>query len=689
VAEEEYDVARAALRDIKHIARDLDERVRDILQKPVRDGGPAGEARNRLNQLSERLAHAASESLDAAEQSLVRKRKRLRKFTVTLFGRTLAGKSTIREAITGGDGSTIGRGAQRTTKDIREYEWNHLRIVDTPGIGAYQGEEDRRLALSVIDESDLILFLVSSDGIQEESFRGMQALRSLNKPMVFVLNVKCDLTKPVLLKRFLRDPSVVLGEAQVRGHWARIGRLAGDHLGMPRIQMVVIHAQAAFLARQPEHRRYAAQLHEASRIKDLLRLLEEDVNQQGPVRRLQTILDGTINVLADVQEMLREQAKVIRAEAIYLKRKYAELDAWLDAYTRGVNERIEGEVSVFVKPLKDSVSRFVDENIERRDVAERWKHKVELLRVDDWIYGIEEDIHNEVNARLKEFGREIQVERELSSTLQVQGPETYDPWDVRRTLRWTSAGSAALAGVAAVAACVGGANFWNPLGWALGAVSLGALALSWFFRGRESKVQQQKAKAAAHLRGQVDEMAQRIAANLKKWFNSDITSILVRRIRKETKSIYNGMFDLARALDDASRDCGKTIETLNRRLLRRAGEFSGSTISPRSIGKVARDSGLRAKFIWTDGAERRGFCVLVSRALDEWVDGIVSGPMDVMIASALAPAKVVAEDVHIADGVAIVEVPSDEAGKAIGKQGGNVLLASRLLEMGIRIQPRR
>ena len=71
----------------------------------------------------------------------------------------MAGKSTIREAITRGNGSTIGKGAPRTTRCIREYEWNHLRIIDTPGIGAYKGEADSALARSVIDESDVLVFL--------------------------------------------------------------------------------------------------------------------------------------------------------------------------------------------------------------------------------------------------------------------------------------------------------------------------------------------------------------------------------------------------------------------------------------------------------------------------------------------------------------------------------------------------
>ena len=37
-------------------------------------------------------------------------------FTITVFGRTMAGKSTMMEVLTRGDGSSIGHGAQRTTR---------------------------------------------------------------------------------------------------------------------------------------------------------------------------------------------------------------------------------------------------------------------------------------------------------------------------------------------------------------------------------------------------------------------------------------------------------------------------------------------------------------------------------------------------------------------------------------------
>ena len=67
----------------------------------------------------------------------------LSSFNITLFGRTMAGKSTLMEVLTHGDGKAIGNGAQRKTRDIRSYEWNGLRITDVPGRSARKATAGR------------------------------------------------------------------------------------------------------------------------------------------------------------------------------------------------------------------------------------------------------------------------------------------------------------------------------------------------------------------------------------------------------------------------------------------------------------------------------------------------------------------------------------------------------------------
>jgi hypothetical protein len=685
VARAEHRVAVAALRAATELAEQISSDLAAVATRHEGDGSAVEDARQKLSDLHAKLEETVSSSLASAQDALARRQRSLGRFTVTLFGRTMAGKSTIREALSRGDGSTIGKGAQRTTRDIREYDWNSLRIIDTPGIGAYEGGTDRDIALSVVDQSDVILFLVSSDGIQEEVFRGMQALRSQNKPVIFVLNVKQDLEKAVYLRRFLRDASTVFNEQELNGHFSRLRRLAIEFLDMWDIRAVPIHAQAAFLATRPEHVENAPALLERSRIDSLLTEVQDEVLHRGTVRRLQTILDGALIALTDLQEQLREQAKTIRGRATYLRDKFRELDTWLDGFVRAMNCRVEAEAAQLFQPLRSGVSVFIDENIERSDVAKRWQKRVDELGIGAWLQGQQDTILAELRGRLTEFAREMAVESKLVTAFQTTGPRAYDPWDIKRTMRWVSAGCAVLAGVAAVAGLFGAANFWNPVGWVASAVSVIAFGFSWLFTDRERTLQREKGNAAAQLRAHIDALEQRVGSSLKRWFDEQVSGRLVTGIRDDTRRLYDGMSAIAHTLDNRSCQVAELVENLTRRLLTRTGSLLGTRVKQSTVRRVVRDPGVRSKLLWKGRKEYAEFCETVGQAIGECVDGVPSGPPQAEVAGALKPASVIPNMVTLVNGEAKVRLPSAQADLAIGKGGGNVSLASRLVQRRITI----
>lgn len=101
---------------------------------------------------------------------LDKKKRNIRYFTIAFMGRTKAGKSTFHKIITQEKNDDIGVGKLRTTRYNRSWYWDKLRIVDTPGIGAPGGDVDTEIAKSIIDEADLICYIVTSDAIQETEF---------------------------------------------------------------------------------------------------------------------------------------------------------------------------------------------------------------------------------------------------------------------------------------------------------------------------------------------------------------------------------------------------------------------------------------------------------------------------------------------------------------------------------------
>ena len=105
-------------------------------------------------------------SLTSNREVLDKKRRNIRYFTIAFMGRTKAGKSTLHKVITQQENDDIGVGKLRTTRYNRSWYWNKLRIVDTPGIGAPGGEADTEIAKSIIDEADVVCYVVTSDSIQ-------------------------------------------------------------------------------------------------------------------------------------------------------------------------------------------------------------------------------------------------------------------------------------------------------------------------------------------------------------------------------------------------------------------------------------------------------------------------------------------------------------------------------------------
>lgn len=129
----------------------------------------------------------------AFQEDLQKLKENLGKFSITLFGRTMTGKSTLMEILTHGDGASIGRGSQRTTLDVRSYYWNDLEITDVPGTAAVGGEEDESVAFEAAKAADLILFLTSDDGIQASEAECFSRILEMGKPVICIMNVKVSI----------------------------------------------------------------------------------------------------------------------------------------------------------------------------------------------------------------------------------------------------------------------------------------------------------------------------------------------------------------------------------------------------------------------------------------------------------------------------------------------------------------
>lgn len=684
-AKQEFEIIRQEFGKTESEINELLKSIKEENKKRAKSGGLAKDACKKLEELSEKLNNHFRSDLSQKRKLLKKKKEYLEKFTVTLFGRTMAGKSTIMEAITRGDGRTIGKGAQRTTRDIREYEWNHLRIIDTPGIGAYEGLEDREKAMSVVDETDLILFLTTTDGIQQETFESLRNLRFQNKPVIFVLNVKYNLEDGFRLKKFLKNPGRIFDERELEGHRKRIFKLAAEDLGMHEVKIVPIHAMAAFKATRKEHFEHSALLEQTSRINDLLAALQHEVTRNGRIRRLQTMLDGTIIPFLDFSNKLRHEADTLGDFEKLLRTKFQELDAWFHSFKADSEKRIIDGVKRIFGRLKGQVGTFLDANIESKDVNDRWKSKVADQKVEENIKQIQQDILNELQRKLEEFSGELEQEASFFTEMNMDGPEQCDPFNYKRFLGWTGAVAGAVGGLAGLAAWVTASNFWNPIGWVAGAVAIVATIISWLLRKRDRILQERKQEASKALIKQIDETESKVIRESVDWFRSTVVKEIFGRVSSQINGLCDGLATISRRLTRSAERIDSYSDSLNERLIKRTGQFR-NVLGTGLIDRVVRYPGLSTKCLWLEGNGHNEFCREVCEALKERIDAVTYNSLPKMVVQALRPAQVHESDVAIIDSNVLVTLPTDQIAEAQGKNGINLDLAQRLLQIKITLK---
>lgn len=541
--------ARLALATVDAQCQELLRRVESIVESAPKRAPTLIQVSQALESHAQPIRETVHRELARFRDGLEAKANRLDKFTVTLFGRTMAGKSTIREAITGGDGSTIGKGDQRTTRDIREYEWRNISLVDTPGFGAFEGADDRETAFTKVDESDLILFLLSSDGIQEESFREMDELNRLRKPVLFVLNIKLDLTRDVLRRRFLENPAAEMGPEAIKGHLDRIQELVECHFPstLHEVRVLPVHAQAAWMSGQPAYRKDARRLRAASGIVSLLHALEDELMRRGRQRRVQTIVGGSSTVIRTLAEDLWTGAEAFRLESGLLSEKVEGLGRRIDAYVGAFPGKCGVEVAAHYAPLREMIPRFVDENIHRKDVEDRWAKEVSGLDTDGWAQAFSKDVAGEIERMLEDFRRELDFDLRMMAQGRCAGVSPARPVDWKRVARWT----------AAALVMTGTVLFFlsTPAGWVTGTlagVGAGLSIVAQWLPGRRQQIAKAKGEARRKLEAELARYEKETQEKIEHWFANDVQGALLASVRNEAFSFLQGVEQLSAVADSAA-----------------------------------------------------------------------------------------------------------------------------------------
>lgn len=295
--------------------------------------------------------------------------KQQKEFSVLVFGRTMVGKSTLMEIMTHGSGASIGNGSQRTTLDVRDYHWQGMKITDVPGIASFDGREDDRLALEAAKAADLILFLISDDGVQQEEAKNLAELRRLGKPVLGIINVKLGITEQVRSLDMKRLRNKMAERERIETICNQFRQFAGNfQQDWGDLTFVPVHLKAAYLGQDKN-----PELWEVSNFTEVESYILSKVQQDGCFLRIKTFLDRVIIPLQGRMEMLYENSGSSLTEAFEYQKKCQELAEWNKIFVEDSQEKFDNLYKRLHNKLANGIAEFAEYNYDNEDAGEDWK----------------------------------------------------------------------------------------------------------------------------------------------------------------------------------------------------------------------------------------------------------------------------------------------------------------------------
>ena len=495
----------------------------------------------------------------------------LEKFSVTLFGRTMAGKSTLMEVLTEGDGSAIGMGAQRTTRDIRRYEWNGLAVTDVPGIGAFEGEEDTRLAFDAAKTADLIVFLLTDDAPQAVEADCFRQVKDLGKPVIIIMNVKVSVDSGKSMKLIERDMNRAFDDErieEIRRQFCKFAEPFGQDWS--NVPFVATHLKAAYEAVRcdksddAEVRENADFWRRISRIDDLKSLICEEVQVRGKYIRVKTFADIIANPMIEALSELDLQSRINESQGKIVSDKKRALEKRKDVFVKDGKKRIESFMMRLKSELRSDIAVFAEDHYNDKLADIAWGEIIEQKNIEGRCKELLDDMESEVDGIIEETIREMESELKYVSVDAVERTFlTPALIDAKRIVGWTSLLLGGGGTVAAAILTLSGVELAaGPVGWVAAGIGLaGGIGLL-FLESRGDKLAKARAKLEKELTESVNATCDSIWTQLEKNLNRLIKGKIDLVLGELTK-IENVIGSLAATQNGLADSLREELRSLN------------------------------------------------------------------------------------------------------------------------------
>lgn len=488
------------------------------------------------------------------DASVRNKAKETASFNLTVFGATMTGKSTLMSILTKGNDDAIGKGGQRTTRDVRRYEWNGLTITDVPGICAVQGEEDTKWADDASVYADMILFLINCEEPSDEEADWLVRLKRRDKPMLCVINYHATLATEMDLEIFLEDPRSYISSDDMEGVKKQFLEFVHKRLPNEHIDIIVSHFLSRKYADKPEYQEFRKQLLRASNFDKVENAIVRTVSEHGLIYRKRCFLSIIDIPLYD--QMLGmisffRQSKGMH-DLAFKKRK--EFDNWKESYLLEAKKNIAEMINGSFDLLKSKIPGFVDNHMGRssfNDLLNKFIAKEEIPKQIKEQYNL---LYKRTAEDIRSFFVDLDKETNFSMKWMKLSDEGVFIFDAKKAVKW---GGIALSIVFAL----------STGGWSLLGIPLSFL-IDWIggkLPSRDEKKARKKAEIVASVNASLDKQRNKSIDKMEAKIKTDIEEGLMKAAVNRFNALkisIESMLDGQRHLVHCYNQCHQEVSTI-------------------------------------------------------------------------------------------------------------------------------
>ena len=597
-ANEGYSIASSHYDHLRRALGDARARVRDTLLEFKSSSANVDDTAAQLGRELTQIDDAFDQLVGSFKEDIENKRENLSRFSVTLFGRTMAGKSTLMAIFTDGNDDAIGQGAQRTTRDIRSYEWEGLYITDVPGIGAFQGEEDEITALEAAKAGDIIIFLITDDGPQAAEADFLARVISIGKPVILLMNVKVGISEESKPERNLKkierkfDPDRL---DEIKKQFFSYAPISGQ--SWSDLPFVAVHLQAARKGQKENDPDY----YNASRFRDLEKLILKTVKQKGSFYRKKSFIDTISVPMVDTMESLLEQSRINNLQGRIISDKIEQLVRWKESFHEDGNKRIVFLENSVRSSLFLEIPRFAEAHFADRKADKAWNEIIDSYQINEHCRELMDDLDTICIDRIQETARQIENELRYFTKISSDKSLRMKPIvDSKKITEWSANILGGAAAVVSVLSVLGVVTISAPvtlISFGVGLVSFGAR----FMKSRNKKEGEARKELQKKLYAHAKKVIESLHKDMEKGFQNIISNRLDRLI-EELERLKKLVFQLADVQQTLAWELNKHILKINDTYIAEALGYIGADGMQYHINETGRIPGSAIIIVLEEGA---------------------------------------------------------------------------------------